>query len=86
MPLVINQPRLAPGSLAAVKGSNLSFATAQASGSPYPITLGGVTVYISGEACPLLYVSSSQINFLIPADLPPGCHLLSVGSATSDAF
>ena len=48
--------------------------------------LGGLTVSLSGKACPLFYVSPTQVNFLVPSDLPPGRYLLNVGSATSDAI
>jgi len=77
---------MASGSLATVFGTNLSSTTAQASLTPYPTMLGGLTVSLSGEACPLFYVSPTQVNFLVPSDLPPGRYLLSVGSATADAL
>ena len=75
---------VAPGSLVTIYGKNLSSATARANSAQYPSTLGGVSVLVSGIACPLLYVSPTQINFLVPGDLPPGRHLLTVGSASSD--
>ena len=77
---------IASGSLATIFGTNLSSTTAHATATPYPTTLGGVTVSLSGKACPLFYVSPSQINFLVPADLPPGRYLLTIGSATSDVI
>jgi len=75
---------VAPGSLATIYGKNLASVTARATGAPYPSNLGGVTVLVSGIACPLLYVSPTQINFLVPGELPAGRHLLAVASATSD--
>lgn len=75
---------VAPGSLVTIYGKNLATATARANSAQYPSSLGGISVMVSGVACPLLYVSTSQINFLVPAELPPGRHLLTVGSASSD--
>ena len=72
---------LAPGALATVFGSNLSPVTATANGSPYPTSLG-----LSGELCPISYVSPTQVNFQIPTDPPPGRYLLTVNGATSDAL
>jgi uncharacterized protein (TIGR03437 family) len=77
---------LAPAAFGTIRGSNLSVATAQTSGLPYPTTLGGVSVVISGVACPLSFVSPSQINFVVPSDLPVGRHLLTIGSASSDVI
>jgi uncharacterized protein (TIGR03437 family) len=47
---------VAPDSLAALFGSNLA----------------GSSVEVNGEAARLLYVSSSQINFVVPADIATG--------------
>ncbi|MBZ5725271.1 MAG: hypothetical protein LAP87_09765 [Acidobacteriia bacterium] len=76
---------LSPGSLASVFGSNLSSSTAQASGS-LPTSLGGISVMLAGEQCPLSYVSPSQINFLVPSDIAPGRYVLTIGLATSDVI
>jgi uncharacterized protein (TIGR03437 family) len=67
----------APNSILSLYGANLSYApgpvTAQEQpGFPLPTSLGGVSVYVSDIPAPLLYVSASQINFLIPMDLLPG--------------
>jgi uncharacterized protein (TIGR03437 family) len=77
---------LAPGALATLRGVNLGSATIQAPGIQYPNALGGYSVSISSVPCPLLYVSPTQINFLVPPSLPPGRHLLTVGSATTDVL
>ena len=37
-----------------------------------PVTLGGVSVTFNGAPAALLYVSSTQINVLIPASVAPG--------------
>src|SRR5580700_5228445 len=64
----------APNSMLTIFGSNLAnFPPNQGVGlngnlASLPIVLGGVSVYISGSAAPLLYVSASQINLLISPD------------------
>jgi uncharacterized protein (TIGR03437 family) len=63
---------VSPGTLASIFGDNLSTGTAQASTLPLPTTMAGATVTINGEACPLLYVSPTQINFQVPYDTPLG--------------
>jgi uncharacterized protein (TIGR03437 family) len=59
----------APGTIAAIFGSNLASASVQASTLPLPASLGGVTVRMNGSAVPLFYVSPLQINFLVPFEL-----------------
>ncbi|MBZ5603776.1 MAG: hypothetical protein LAO79_15860 [Acidobacteriia bacterium] len=76
---------ISPGSFASVLGMNLAPVTAQAV-APYPMSLGGISVSISGIACPLQYASQKQVNFVVPLGLPPGRHLLTVSSATSDVL
>ena len=68
---------IAPGSLASLYGQNLAAATAQAGSLPLPISLGGVTLAVTDSAgvqrnAPLLYVSPSQINFLVPDNVASG--------------
>lgn len=65
-------PRVAPGELASVFGSNLADSTQQAPGFPLPKTMAGATVYINNASVPLLYVSQSQINFQVPSGLAAG--------------
>jgi hypothetical protein len=66
-----NAASVAPGTLVAINGTNLSGLTVNAdmSQQKLPTTLGGVTVYFNGIAAPLLYVSPSQINAQIPWEL-----------------
>jgi uncharacterized protein (TIGR03437 family) len=69
-------PVIAPGSYAAVYGSGLSDRAASA-GLPYPATLGGGSLTVTdsaGRALPasLVYVSPSQINFVLPDGLAEG--------------
>lgn len=63
----------APNSVVSLFGSNLSFGSASVSGgSQLPTMLANVLVIVSNTAAPLLYVSPSQINFLIPSDMTGG--------------
>ncbi|HLK70264.1 MAG TPA: BACON domain-containing carbohydrate-binding protein [Bryobacteraceae bacterium] len=77
---------LAAGSLATIFGSNLSAGTSQPSGGTFPTTLGGATVTVTGEACPLWFVSPGQINFAVPANLETGRHTLTVGLASTEVL
>jgi uncharacterized protein (TIGR03437 family) len=66
---------LAPGTWAALYGSNLAPAAVAANAVPFAGTLGGVQVTVGGRPAPLSYVSPGQINLLIPfeaASLIPG--------------
>jgi uncharacterized protein (TIGR03437 family) len=63
---------VAPNSLASLFGSNLAgptpaSATLDQKGQ-LPTELAGTSVEVNGEAAALLYVSSTQINFVVPAD------------------
>lgn len=69
---------LAPGGLFTLFGQNMANATAQASTIPLPQLLANVQVWLYSEVdfavriADLLYVSPTQINFHVPADLPAG--------------
>jgi len=78
------QPRVAPGSLASLVGSNLAPGTASAA-LPLPTTLGGVTVTFNDRPAPLFSVSQTQIDLQIPFGLPPGPVIVRVsnGAETS---
>ncbi len=65
-------PRVAPGSLASIFGTNLASGTASAATLPLPTSLGGTTVTVGGVAAHLLYVSAGQINFQVPSAAPSG--------------
>jgi uncharacterized protein (TIGR03437 family) len=56
---------IAPGEFIALFGSGLA-KSLQTAGVPYPKTLNGVTVTINGTAAPLYFVSSGQINAIVP--------------------
>jgi uncharacterized protein (TIGR03437 family) len=68
---------LTPNGLASIYGSNLAFLTqtvslGNVSQGMLPTTLGGIRVEVGGVFAPLLYVSPTQVNFLMPANLLPG--------------
>jgi uncharacterized protein (TIGR03437 family) len=65
-------PRVAPGELATIFGTNLADSTQQAGGFPLPRSMGGASVYVNSAQVPLLYVSATQINFQVPSNLGAG--------------
>jgi uncharacterized protein (TIGR03437 family) len=67
---------LAPGEFLSLTGFGIGPATGvaytpDAQGQP-PLELAGVEVFFDGQAAPLLYVQSRQINVLAPFGLTPG--------------
>src|SRR5215472_15847457 len=66
---------VAPQSQAALTGVNLADATVfgqvDATGA-LSTEVGGTTVQVCGETTGIVFVSPSQINIVIPADLKPG--------------
>jgi uncharacterized protein (TIGR03437 family) len=62
---------LAPGTIAQVQGTNLSFHTASADTTQrsLPTKLGGTQVYFNGIPAPLVMVSPTAINAQIPWEL-----------------
>ncbi len=64
---------IAPGSIAAIKGNNLTTGVTVAPDPQNPPTsLGGVSVTIGGTAAALFYVSPTQINLYVDAATPTG--------------
>jgi uncharacterized protein (TIGR03118 family) len=65
---------IAPNAWTMIKGNDLAATTAQwqISGSTLPTTVGGVGVTVNGEAAVINFISNTQINFLVPADIQPG--------------
>ncbi len=57
------------GLLVSIFGSALADGNAGAGSLPLPNLLGSTSVVVSGEQLPVLYVSDSQVNVLIPYDL-----------------
>lgn len=60
---------VAPGEFVSLYGTGLSAATLAASTLPLPTNLGGVQVTVNGTPAPLVYVSSTQINVLVPQSI-----------------
>jgi len=61
-----------PGSLISIYGANLAGEVTSAAELPLPSSLGGVSATVSGQPIPLLFVSPSQINALLPASVNTG--------------
>ena len=76
-------PLVAPGSIASVFGSGLASTTAQANGPPWPTSLANTSVQVEdangmAREAQLLYVSPTQINFVIPPATAPGFAVFNV--------
>jgi trimeric autotransporter adhesin len=81
-----NEPLISPNSLATIYGANLAQGAAAAqmnASGALPNALGGTSVSIGGKPAQLLYVSPSQINFLVPSNTPLGSATVSVTSPNS---
>jgi uncharacterized protein (TIGR03437 family) len=64
---------LAPGTWAAIFGTQLAVSTASAQTAPLPLTLAEVkSVTVGGVPAPLSYVSPGQINFVVPFEAALG--------------
>lgn len=79
---------LAPGSLITFFGTNFATGTATSAGFPLPTTLGGVRVILDGVPAPLLYVSPTQINAVVPAEteLGPTAVIVQNGLGQNEQF
>lgn len=66
-----DQP-VAAGSWASAFGTFANVGESQASSLPLPKSLGGVSIAVDGVAAAINYVSSTQINFLIPYQIAAG--------------
>lgn len=74
---------VAPGSIASAYGSFGNVATTSLESlSPMPTTLAGVRVRVNGVDAPLYFVSSGQINFVVPAGTPEGRQTVEVLQST----
>jgi len=69
---------IAPGSLVSVFGKFTGSQTAQAGSYPLPRKLGETEVFVDGKAVPLFYVSTTQINFQMPAATAVGQSVVEV--------
>jgi uncharacterized protein (TIGR03437 family) len=85
-------PRVSPGALATIFGSNLSSGTAEAGSFPLPLSLAGVSVYAaqsqSSIQARLVYASPTQINFQVPSELAAGTanFYVALGGGSSLSF
>ena len=61
---------LALGNLVSIFGSALSQGDASASSLPLPAQLAGTTAVLAGRPLPLVFASPTQINAVVPYDLP----------------
>ena len=72
---------ITPDGIAAAFGSSLSAGTFTAPSLPLPTSLGGTSVTVNGAPAQLLYVSPSQINFVVPTDAAAGQAAIVVNTA-----
>jgi uncharacterized protein (TIGR03437 family) len=63
---------VAPDAIVSAFGAQLATQFAVAASLPLPTTLGGTTVQVNGRPAGLLFVSSGQINYVIPSDTENG--------------
>jgi uncharacterized protein (TIGR03437 family) len=84
--------RVSPAELVAIYGPGIGAAspmTATPVDNRYPTSLGSVSVQVNGTSVPLLYVSSTQINAVIPMELATNAGAtiqITNKSATTAAF
>ena len=64
--------RVAPGSIATIRGNALVFKTEAANSTDLPVVLAGTTVNVNGQAARIFYVSPEEIVFVVPDGLPDG--------------
>ncbi|MBY0503678.1 MAG: hypothetical protein K2X03_07205 [Bryobacteraceae bacterium] len=72
------EPGVAPGSVAAIIGTNLTDRTEQSPSGPLAQTLGGVIVRLGTRLLPIFWVSPERIDFQVPSDLEPGTYRVAV--------
>ncbi len=77
---------VAPGSIGALFGTNLTTQTQIAVTLPLPTTMGGVSVRIAGKSAPLFFVSPSQINLQVPSGVSAGVAAVEVFGANNPSL
>ncbi|MEO8127628.1 MAG: IPT/TIG domain-containing protein [Bryobacteraceae bacterium] len=65
-------PKVAPGSLFSIFGSDMSTATESAAALPLSTSMAGTSVTVGGKAAPLVFVSAGQINAQVPYEVFEG--------------
>jgi uncharacterized protein (TIGR03437 family) len=83
-------PPLAPGVFATVCGANFSLVErtwdyAMPADGKLPDVIAGVRVRVNGQIAHSSFVSSSQINFLVPPGLQPGRYRLDISTPKGTA-
>jgi uncharacterized protein (TIGR03437 family) len=71
---------VAPGSVISIFGLNLAPGAVVGPSSPLAQTLGGATVHIADRLLPLFFVSPTQINVQLPADVVAGSQTLTLSA------
>jgi uncharacterized protein (TIGR03437 family) len=68
-----DQTEISPDSLASIFGTNFLIGNpVQASSTPLPNSLGGVSVTVNNVPAPMIYVNPTQINFQVPYETAVG--------------
>jgi uncharacterized protein (TIGR03437 family) len=78
---------VAPTSMASIYGQNLGFVARSTPSTNLPQAMAGVSANVTDATgatrpAPLIYVSPSQINFVVPDGTAPGTATVTVGDAT----
>ena len=68
-------PKLAPGALISIFGTDLATGTYSAGAVPLPTELNGTSVKIGGKDAPLVFVSAGQINAQVPYEALEGANV-----------
>jgi uncharacterized protein (TIGR03118 family) len=65
---------IGPNTWVSIKGNGMSATTGtwQVTGSTLPTEVNGVGVTLNGTAVPVSFVSNTQVNFLVPSNVPTG--------------
>jgi uncharacterized protein (TIGR03437 family) len=84
-------PALAPGAVATIFGTNLASSTESSSAQPPPQSLGGVSVAVKDSAGverlgAVYFVSSGQINFVMPEEMSAGTASVTIQSSGSPSI
>ena len=64
--------RVAPGSIAVIRGSALAFKTETGISTDLPITIAGTTVKVNGQSALMFYASPEEVVFVVPDGLADG--------------
>jgi uncharacterized protein (TIGR03437 family) len=77
-----------PESISSIYGSTLATTTQQSNTQPPPQSLGGATLTVTDSAgtartAPLMYVSPSQINFVVPPGSAPGSAAFTIANGNA---